>query len=130
MEHLIKNNKEIDVKNIQTALSAGFNIYADGMGGQDHIKKLKIDKYKINRMWEDYVLYIENEKGDKYYLAKNLWDNSEVDSELKEALNDYIDSCHRQGRNFDINEIERFIKENEHMNLSDEDIYYIYAEEE
>lgn len=128
MKHIIKN-KEIDIKDVQTALDAGYSIYAEGMGSLSESKK-KIQKHQINRMWDDWIIYIENEEGNKYYLAKNLWDESSVSEELKNVIGDYIESCHRQHIDFNNFEIERFIGENSHMNLTVEDIHYIWKQEE
>lgn len=45
--------------------------------------------------------------------------------ELIEALEDYVESCHRQGIEFDSAEKRRFMRENKHMNLSEEETQFI-----
>ena len=53
-----------------------------------------------------------------------------IREELCEAIEDYKDSCHMQCLDFNHSEANRFIRENNHMNLSSEEIDYIYEQED
>lgn len=58
------------------------------------------------------------------------WDEEDrislkIREECKEAIEDYIESCHRQGIDLSGKEKKRFMRENNHMNLSEAEIEYI-----
>lgn len=134
MEKKIFNEKtkEFDVTDLNKVLNMGYYIMAQQMYGEREVRKLKYSestRITVNRLWESHHLWVENAEGKKYYLARNLWANN-IREEFKNVVSDYIDSCHRQNINFEREEIERFFRENNHMNLTDEEVRYVWELEE
>lgn len=53
-----------------------------------------------------------------------------MNEELYEAIEEFVDSCHRNGHHNTENNIRYFLKENDHMNLDEDEVRDIFYEVE
>jgi hypothetical protein len=122
---------EVDINNVPTLIDAGYLfVVSNRLVG---IKPFLIYTLEeIKKYWDSYTISTIHTDWDAPRVQLGIFSSTalNVRDELAEALDDYIESCHRQGIEFNEKEAKRFCQDNEHMNLTEEEKAYIQRRKE